>query len=178
MLHGGAGAGARPRLLPRAAGGVISARELAVDSAYSASGGASVPDGPNERRTSFYISDRQRRQRRDDSPFSAPCKALPTVWRAPQQPETCGARLGYTPSCQPIPGHFVTANRDTSSKPPRFIRRWRRFGDFQDLGFGGVFCILFAAVGKKYAAGGKTAASPARTQKSETALAVSLFCAN
>ena len=129
MLHGGAGAGARPRLLPRAAGGVISARELAVESACSASGGASVPDGPNERRTSFYISDRQRRQRRDDSAFSAPCKALPTVWRAPQQPETCGARLGYTPSCQPIPGHFVTANRDTSSKPPRFIRRWRRFGD-------------------------------------------------
>ena len=40
-----------PGLLPRAAGGVISARELAVDSAYSASGGASVPDGPNERRS-------------------------------------------------------------------------------------------------------------------------------
>ncbi len=66
----------------------------------------------------------------------------------------CGARLGYTPSCQPIPGHFVTANRDTSSKPPRFIRRWRRFGDFQNLGFGGIFCILFAAAGKKYVAEG------------------------
>ena len=66
----------------------------------------------------------------------------------------CGARLGYTPSCQPIPGHFVTANRDTSSKPPRFIRRWRRFGDFQNLGFGGIFCILFAAAGKKYVAKG------------------------
>ena len=131
MLHGGAGAGARPRLLPRAAGGVISARELAVESAYSTSGGASVPDGPNERRTSFYISDRQRRQRRDDSPFSAPCKALPTVWRAPQQPETCGARLGYTPSCQPISGHFL----ETASLHPPLaaLRRfpkpwfWRRF---------------------------------------------------
>ena len=39
VLHGGAGAGARPRLLPRAAGGVISARELAVESACSAAGG-------------------------------------------------------------------------------------------------------------------------------------------
>ena len=57
-------------------------------------------------------------------------------------------------SCQPIPGHFMTANRDTSSKPPRFIRRWRRFGDFQNLGFGGIFCILFAAAGKKYVAEG------------------------
>ena len=37
-----------------------------------------------------------------------------------------------TPSCQPIPDHFVAANRDTSSKPPRFIRHRRRFGDFQE----------------------------------------------
>jgi hypothetical protein len=31
------------------------------------------------------------------------------------------------------------------------------FCDFQSLGFGGVFCILFAAAGKKYAAEGITA---------------------
>ena len=28
--------------------------------------------------------------------------------------------------------------------------------EIQNLGFGGVFCILFAAAGKKYAAGGRT----------------------
>ena len=34
------------------------------------------------------------------------------------------------PLRQPIPDHYAAANRDTSSKPPRFIRHWRRFGDF------------------------------------------------
>jgi len=29
-----------------------------------------------------------------------------------------------------IGSHFVAANRIASSKPPRFTRRWRRFGDF------------------------------------------------
>lgn len=29
-----------------------------------------------------------------------------------------------------IPGYFVFANRAASSKQPRFIRRWRRFGCF------------------------------------------------
>ena len=30
------------------------------------------------------------------------------------------------PSCQPISDRYAAANRDTSSKPPRFIRHWRR----------------------------------------------------
>ncbi len=34
------------------------------------------------------------------------------------------------PSCLPIPGHPLPANRDTSSKPPRFFRHRRRFGAF------------------------------------------------
>ena len=92
--------------------------------------------------------------RRDDTTFKAPCKILQTCGTCYNNCPVCGTRLGYTPSCQPIPVHFVAANRDTSSKPPRFIRRWRRFGDFQNLGFGGVFCILFAAAGKKYVAEG------------------------
>ena len=50
---------------------------------------------------------------------------------------------------------------------------------FQNLGFGGVFCILFAAVGKKYAAGGRTRRflhqSPSRTPKKARLLSQSRF---
>ena len=109
-----------------------------------------MPTSPRERRNDSYISEhqRQRRRRRDDTTFKAPCMELPNVWDAPQQPKRCGARLGNTPSCQPIPGHFVTANRETSSKPPRFIRHRRRFGDFQNLGFGGVFAYFLPLLAK------------------------------
>lgn len=63
---------------------------------------------------------------RDDTTFKAPCKILQTCGTCYNNCPVCGTRLGYTPSCQPIPVHFVAANRDTSSKPPRFIRHWRR----------------------------------------------------
>ena len=45
------------------------------------------------------------------------------------------------PLCQPIPGHFMAANRGTASKPPRFIRHWQRFGAFPRGGGLGVACF-------------------------------------
>ena len=39
---------------------------------------------------------------------------------------------------------------------PQRPERYRARKGFQNLGFGSVFCILFAAAGKKYAAGGRT----------------------
>ena len=42
-----------------------------------------------------------------------------------------------------------TANRDTSSKPPRFIRHWRRFGDFQKPWFLAAFFGCFLSLVKE-----------------------------
>ena len=69
--------------------------------------------------------------RRDDTTFKAPCKILQTCGTCYNNCPVCGTRLGYTPSCQPIPVHFVAANRDTSSKPPCCFRHRRRFGGFR-----------------------------------------------
>jgi len=43
----------------------------------------------------------------------------------------------------------VAANRDTSSKPPRFIRHWRRFGDFQKPWFLAAFFGCFLSLVKE-----------------------------
>ena len=43
--------------------------------------------------------------RRDDTTFKAPCKILQTCGTCYNNCPVCGTRLGYTPSCQPIPGH-------------------------------------------------------------------------
>lgn len=96
-----------------------------------------------------YISHRQRQRRRDDTTFKAPCKILQTCGTYYNNCPVCGTRLGYTPSCQPIPVHFVAANRDTSSKPPRFIRHWRRFGDFQKPWFLAAFFGYFLSLVKE-----------------------------
>ena len=87
--------------------------------------------------------------RRDDTTFKAPCKILQTCGTCYNNCPVCGTRLGYTPSCQPIPVHFVAANRDTSSKPPRFIRHWRRFGDFQKPWFLAAFFGCFLSLVKE-----------------------------
>ena len=87
--------------------------------------------------------------RRDDTTFKAPCKILQTCGTCYNNCPVCGTRLGYTPSCQPIPVHFVAANRDTSSKPPRFIRHWRRFGDFQKPWFLAAFFGYFLSLVKE-----------------------------
>ena len=87
--------------------------------------------------------------RRDDTTFKAPCKILQTCGTYYNNCPVCGTRLGYTPSCQPIPVHFVAANRDTSSKPPRFIRHWRRFGDFQKPWFLAAFFGYFLSLVKE-----------------------------
>ena len=59
---------------------------------------AGVPDDPNVRTLSPYISNRQRqrqrRGRRDDATFNAPCIELPTVRDAPQRPARHGACQG------------------------------------------------------------------------------------
>ena len=49
------------------------------------------------------------------------------------------------PSCQPISDRYAAANRDTSSKPPRFIRHWRRFVDFQKPSVSGALLGTFPA---------------------------------
>ena len=85
---------------------------------------------------------------RRPAPLPLTLKNFSNVWHAPQQPNRYGRAKDIH--------RRDRQSADTSSKPPRFIRRWRRFGDFQNLGFGGVFCILFAAAGKKYVAEGTT----------------------
>ena len=74
-------------------------------------------------------------------PPPAALNSLPTLSR-PVERRTASVGGGdCPPSCQPIPAHcrasrfpptVVAANRGTSSKPARFIRRWRRFADFPD----------------------------------------------
>ena len=49
------------------------------------------------------------------------------------------------PSCQPISDRYAAANRDTSSKPPRFIHHWRRFVDFQKPSVSGALLGTFPA---------------------------------
>ena len=53
------------------------------------------------------------------------------------------------PLRQPIPDRYAAANRDTSSKPPRFIRHWRRFGDFQKPWFLAAFFGYFLSLVKE-----------------------------
>ena len=110
------------------------------------------PHRPVDRRTISYILDRQRqrRKRRDDTTFHAPCMEPSTVWHAPQQPKRCGARGGSPETIRFLAAFFAyflpllaksmspkAAPRGASrTPPPTKVGRSPPVGRRADVGIG------------------------------------------